>query len=139
MKKDILHHSKQCAVCEKFKVECTKFEKLHFSMPNQLMEFICMDLIGKFYPPFSSGHRYTLTIMNMLTGFVFCTPLKSKKAKEIIQTHLNEVYFRFGGTRKILSDNETDFKNRMFEEVVKKLGCEVRTDYHHTGHSQMEK
>ena len=45
MKTDILHHCKQCAVCEKFKVECIKFEKLHSSIPNQLMEFICMDLI----------------------------------------------------------------------------------------------
>ena len=51
MKKDILCHCKQCAVCEKFKVECIKFENLHFSIPNQPMEFICMDLIGEFYPP----------------------------------------------------------------------------------------
>ena len=125
-KKDILRHCKQCAVCEKFKVERIKFEKLHFSTPNQLMEFICMDLIGEFYPPTSRGHRYTLTVMDMLTSFVFCAPLKSKKAEEVIQTYLNEVYFRFGGSRKILSDNEIEFKNKMFEEVAKKLGCEVR-------------
>ena len=72
MKKDILCHCKQCAVCEKFKVEHIKFEKLHFSIPNQPMEFICMDLIGEFYPPTSRGHRYALTVMDMLTGFVFC-------------------------------------------------------------------
>ena len=93
MKKDILHHCKQCAVCEKFKVEHIKFEKLHFSIPNQPMELICMDLIGKFYPPTSRGHRYALTVMDMLTGFVFCAPLKSKKVEEVIQAYLNEVYF----------------------------------------------
>ena len=32
MKKDILRHCKQCAVCEKFKIEHIKFEKLHFSV-----------------------------------------------------------------------------------------------------------
>ena len=37
IKKDILHHCKQCAVCESFKVEFIKFEKLHFSILNQLM------------------------------------------------------------------------------------------------------
>ena len=126
MKKDILHHCKHCAVCEKFKVECIKFEKLHFSIPNQLMEFICMDLIGEFYPLTSRGHRYALTVMNMLMGFVFRAPLKSKKAEEVTQTYLNEVYYRFGGSRKILLDNGTEFKNKMFEEVAKKLGCEVR-------------
>ena len=126
MKKDILHHCKQCAVCEKFKVEYIKFERLHFSIPNQLMEFICIDLVGEFYPPTSRGHRYALTVMDMLTGFVFCVPLKSKKAEEVTQTYLNEVYYRFGGSRKILSDNGTEFKSNIFEEVVKKLDCEVR-------------
>ena len=126
MKKDSLRHCKQCAVCEKFEVEHIKFEKLHFSKPNQPMEFICMDLIGEFYPQTSRGHRYALTVMDMLTGFVFCAPLKSKKAEEVTQTYLNEVYYRFGGSRKILSDNGTEFKNKMFEEVAKKLGCEVR-------------
>ena len=31
-----------------------------------------------------------------------------------------------GGSRKILSDNGTEFKNKVFEEIVEKLGCEVR-------------
>ena len=126
IKKDILCHCNQCAVCEKLKVECIKFEKLHFSIPNQLMEFICMDLIGEFYSPTSRGHRSALTVMDMLTGFVFCAPIKSRKAEEVIQTYLNEVYYRFGGSRKILSDNGTEFKNKIFEEVVKELGGEVR-------------
>ena len=126
MKKDILRHCKQCVVCEKFKVEHIKFVTLHFSIPNQLMEFICMDLIGVFYPQTSSGHRYALTVMDVLMGFVFCAPLKSKKAEEVTQTYLHEVYYRFGGSRKILLDNGTEFKNKMFEEIAKKLGCEAR-------------
>ena len=63
----------------------------------------------------------------MLTGFIFCAMLKSKKAEEIVQAYLNEVYYRFGGSKKILSDNSMKFTNKMFEEVSKKLGCEVRT------------
>ena len=126
MKKDILHHCKQCAVCKKFKIEQIQFEKLHFSMPNQLMEFICMDLIGEFHSPTSRGHRYALTVMDMLTGFVFCAPLQTKKAEEIVQKYLDTVYYRFGGSRKIFSDNGTEFKNKVFEEIAKKPGCEVR-------------
>ena len=114
------------SVNKTFVLEHTKFERLNFSIPNQLMEFICMNLIGEFYPPTSRGHRYTLTVMDMVMGFVFCAPLKSKKAEEVTQTYLNEVYYRFGGSRKILSDNGTEFKNKIFKEVVKKLGCEVR-------------
>ena len=127
MKKDILHHCKHCGVCKKFKTEQIKFERLHFSTPRHPMEFISMDFIREFYPPMSKGHRYALTVVDMLTGFVFCAPLKSKKDKEIVQVYLNEVYYRFGGSRKILSDNGTEFKNKTFQEVSKKLGCEVRT------------
>ena len=85
-----------------------------------------MDLIREFYSPTSRGNRYALTVMDMLTGFVFCAPLKTKKAEEVIQTYLNVVYYRFGGSRKILLDNRTEFKNKVFDEVAKKLVCKVR-------------
>ena len=120
MKKDILHHCKHCAVCEKFKTERIKFKRFHFSTPRQPMEFISMDLIGELYLPMSKGHHYALTVVDMLTGFIFCAPLKSKKAKEIVQVYLNEVYYRFGGSRKILSDNSTEFKNKMFQEKFRR-------------------
>ena len=86
-----------------------------------------MDLITVFYPSMSKGHRYALTVVNMLTGFIFCAPLKSINAKQIVQVYLNEVYYRFEESRKILSDNSTEFKDKTFQEVLKKLGCEVRT------------
>ena len=63
----------------------------------------------------------------LLEQFIFCAPLKRKKAEEMVQVYLNEVYYRFGGSRKILSDNSTEFKNKMFQEVSKRLRCEVRT------------
>ena len=103
-----------------------KFEKLHFSSWNQPMEFISMNLIGEFYLSTSREHRYTLKFMDMLTGFIFCALLKSKKAEDIIQASLNEVYYCFGGSRKILSNNGTKLKNKLFEEVAQQLGCEVR-------------
>ena len=95
-------------------------------MPNQPMEFICIDPIGEFHPPTSRGHRCALTVMDMLTEFVFCAPLQTKKAEEIVQKYLDTVYYRFGGSRKILSDNGPEFKNKVLEEIAKKLGCEVR-------------
>ena len=90
------------------------------------MKFISMDLIGELYPPTSKGHRYALTVMDMLTGLAFCALLKSKKAEDIVQAYLNEVYYCSGGSRKILSDNGTEFKNKLFEDIAQQLGCEVR-------------
>ena len=81
-----------------------------------------MDLIGEFYPPSKSGHKYAVTVICMLTGYVFCIPLKSKQANEVLQAYIDNVYAKFGGSLKILSDNGTEFKNKLFEQIAKELG-----------------
>ena len=60
----------------------------------------------------------------MLTNFVFCIPLKNKSASEIVTAWRNHIAFPFGVSRKILTDNGTEFKNSLFAEVVKELGLE---------------
>ena len=64
------------------------------------------------------------SVICMLTGYVFCIPLKTKTAEEIVDKYLAHVAFTFGNSRKILSDNGTEFKNTLFEEVAKQLGVE---------------
>ena len=83
-----------------------------------------MDLIGEFHPPTSKKHRYALTVICMLTGYVFCVPLQTKTAGEVIQAYIDNVYAKFGGSLKILSDNGTEFKNKLFEQIAKELGVE---------------
>ena len=81
-----------------------------------------MDLIGEFHPPTSKGKKYALTVICMLTGYVFCIPLKTKTAEEVLQHTLITCMPKFGGSIKILSDNGTEFKNKIFEQVAKELG-----------------
>ena len=59
-------------------------------------------------------------------GYVFCVPLTNKTAEEVIQAYIDYVYFKFGGSLKILSDNSTEFKNKIFEQVAKELGVEYK-------------
>ena len=70
----------------------TQFKKQIFEPGVQPMEFICIDLIGEFYPPSSKGNRYTLTAVCMLTGFTFCIPIKNKTAQEVVYS-LEKSYF----------------------------------------------
>ena len=49
------------------------------------MQFISMDLIGEFHPPTTKGKRYALTVICTLTGYVFCIPMKTKTAGEVLQ------------------------------------------------------
>ena len=89
------------------------------------MDFICMDLIGEFHPPTRCGHRFALTACCMLTGFTWCVPLKTKTADEVVTAYKNHIACPFGGSMKILMDNGTEFKNKLFKEVVAKLGTEM--------------
>ena len=58
----------------------------------------------------------------MLTGYVFCIPLKTKTTEEVLQAYIDNIYSKFGGSMKILSDNGTEFKNKIFEQIAKELG-----------------
>ena len=78
------------------------------------MQFISMDLTGEFHPPTTKGKRYTLTVICMFMGYVFCIPLKTKTAEEVLQVYVDNVYSKFGGSMKILNDNGTEFKKQNF-------------------------
>ena len=80
-----------------------------------------MDLIDEFHPPTSRGHHYALTAVCMLTGFTWCVPLKKKTVEEVANAYMDHIYSNFGGSIKLLMDNGTEFKNKLFKEVIKKL------------------
>ena len=61
----------------------------------------------------------------MLTGFTWCVPLKTKTADEVVTAYKDHIACPFGGSVKILMDNGTEFKNKLFKEVVTKLGTEM--------------
>ena len=126
MKRDIQQHCKRCQLCAKHNIAKVKFEKTHFKVARQPLQFISMHLIGEFHPPSQQGHGYALTVICMHTSYVFCIPLKTKIAEEIVQAYLHHVYSKFGGSQKILSDNGTKFKNKLFKEVADQLGVEYK-------------
>ena len=114
----VLQYCKNCKVCVLQKVKKIQFEKQIFEPGVQPIEFINMDLIGEFHPPSSKGNRYALTAISMLTGYMFCIPLKNKTAEEIMTAWRNHNTFLFGVCRKLLMDNDTKFKNDLFSRVA---------------------
>ena len=114
---------------------------MHFDVDTFPMQLISMDLIGEFHPPTTKGKRYALTVICMLTGYVFCIPLKTKTAEEVLQAYVHNVYSKFGGSMKILSDNGTEFKNKIFEQVAKELGVVYKLytpPYHPASNGRIE-
>ena len=126
MKRQIQLHCRRCRTCARHNTTAQEFNKEHFAVPTQPMEFIAMDLIGEFHPASSKGNRYALTAICMLTGFTFCIPLKNKTAEEVVKAYLNHICCVFGPSKKILTDNGTEFKNKMWEDVYKLLRTQHR-------------
>ena len=140
MKTDISNYVKQCKLCQKQNILPVKYISGHFSAPMAPMEFISMDLIGDFTPS-SKGNKYALTVICMLTGYTFCIPIPSKKASDVITAYIDNVYSKFGGSKKILSDNGTEFKNQLFEKIAKELGVEFKcytAPYHPQSNGRIE-
>ena len=126
MKRHIQLYCRRGRTCARHNVQTKVLQKEHFSAPPQPMEFIAMDLIGEFHSASSKGNRYALTAICMLTGFTFCIPLKSKKAEDVVTAYLNHICCIFGPSKKILTDNGSEFKNKMWDEVFKRLKMEHR-------------
>ena len=125
-KKSVHQHCTNCQVCAKYNIKTQQLKNEYFSSPPQPMEFIAMDLIGEFHPASSKGNRYALKAICMLTGFTFCIPLKSKHAEDVIKAYINHICCPFRPSRKILTDNGTEFKNKLWTVVFDKLfGCEA--------------
>ena len=126
MKKSVHQHCTNCQVCAKHNIKTQQLKNKLFSSPPQPMEFIAMDLIGKFHPASSKGNRYALTAVCMLTGFTFCIPIKSECAGDMIKAYIDHICCSFGPSGKILKDNGTKFKNKLWTEVFDKLKSEQK-------------
>ena len=84
LKPNVTKHIQRCYQCQRRNKQVVKYTTLHFNVATFPMRFISMDLIGEFLPPTSKGKRYALTVIGILTGYVFCIPLKTKTAEQVL-------------------------------------------------------
>ena len=141
LKPSVTKHIQRCYHCQRRNKQVVKYATLHFDVATFPMQFISMDLIGEFHPSTSKGKRYALTMICILTGYVFCIPLKTKTAEEVLQAYIDNVYSKFSESIKILSDTGTEFKNKIFEQVAKELGVVYKLytpPYHPASNGRIE-
>ena len=141
MKSFIATYVKRCDLCRQHNATATRYVKGAFEIPKAPMDFISMDLIGEFYPSSTQGNRYALTVICMLTGWVWCIPIPYKTVNAVLKAYLKHVHHVFGPSRKILSDNGTEFKNDLFDRVAKELGVEHKVyspPYHPQSNGRIE-
>ena len=121
MRPEVTRYIKQCKLCRTHNSASTRYVKGTFEVPEAPMDFISMDLIGKFNPPSSQGNKFTLTVICMLSSWTWCIPIVDKSAPVIVQAYLKNVHHLFGPSQKILSDNSSEFKDQLFETIAQEL------------------
>ena len=78
------------------------------------MHFIAMCPIDTFKLSLQR-HQYTLTATDMFINYAWCILLFTKEADKVLHAYLVNVYSKFGGSHKILSDNGTKFMNKLLQ------------------------
>ena len=141
LKKDTENYVKTCEICQQYNVQYVRYTPGHFEIPEAPIDFISMDLIVEFKMGSTQGNRCALTVISMLTGYTWCIPIADKAAEVVVKAYIREVYTKYGGTRKILSNNGTAFKNKLFEQVAQDLGIEHKVyspPYHPESNGRIE-
>ena len=92
-------------------------------IPSRPFDKIAMDLITECEIP-TSGNKHILTIIDHLTGWPEAFPITDKSADTIVSTFINMYLPVHMCPRYILSDNGTEFKNNLMDQVLKQLGIE---------------
>ena len=136
---DIKAACKQCPSCQQMNRMPQQYHALSLHMPLQPLQLVAMDLIGPFTET-SAGHKYALTIMDMLTSYLWAIPLRNKSADHVARSFITHFYTREGSVVHILTDNGTEFKNKLFREVAKMLDFDhvFTSPYHPQGNGKLE-
>ena len=108
-------------------------------IPGRPFDKIAIDLVTDCETS-TSGNKHILTIKDHLTGWPEAFPIPEKSADTIVATFINEYLLVHMCLRYILSDNGTEFKNNLMDQVLQQLGIDriFSAPYHHQCNGKLE-
>ena len=114
---------------------------LNYTLETPKVPFTCIaiDTIGKL-PTTSSGNRYALTCIDLLTSYVIALPMPDKTAESVVGAYLLGILSRARASMVCLWDNGSELKNNQMNTVLKQLGikCIHSNPYRPQGNSWIE-
>ena len=139
MQRDIKYHNSNCITCSKNPPNVACHPQLHLEIPKVSLICIAIDIIGKL-PTTSSGNRYALTCINLLTFYIIAVPMPDKTAESMVEMYLLGILSRARASMVCLSDNGSELKNSQMNTVLKHLGIKhiYSNPYRPQGNSQIE-
>ena len=139
MNKDIRKYIPQCALCQIEKAKLQAYPLQMTEIPEHLFDKIAIDLVAECATS-NSGNKHILTIIGHLIGWPEAFPIPDKSAFTIVSTFINQYLPVHLCPRYILSDNGTELKNHLMDQVLKQLGIELifSAPYHPQSNRKLE-
>ena len=139
MNKDIQKYITNCMFCHTEKAKIQNYPLQMTEIPNRPFDKIAIDLITECETS-TSGNRHTLTIIDHLTGWPEAYPIPDKSTDTIVTTFINEYLAVHMCPRYILSDNSTESKNSLMDQVLQQLGFDriFSAPYHPQSDGKLE-
>ena len=121
MNKDIRKYIANCVLCQWEKAKVQQYPLQMTEIPDRPFDKIAINLVTECKTS-TSGNKHILTIIDHLTGWPEAFPISDKSADTIVTTFINEYLPVHMCLWYILSDNGTEFKNSLMDQVLKQLG-----------------
>ena len=139
MQKHVKYHISNCITCSKNLPNVSCPLQLHLEIPKVPFACIAIDTIGKL-PTTSSGNRYALTCIDLLTSYVIAVPMQDKTAESVVEAYISGILSRAQASIVCLSDNGSESKNSQTNTILKQLGikCIYSNPYQPQGNSRIE-
>ena len=108
-------------------------------IPDRPFDKIAIDLVTECETS-TSGNKHILTIIDYLTGWPEAFPISDKSAGTIVSTFINKYLPVHICPWYILSDNGTEFKNSLMDQVLQQLGIDriFSAPYHPQSNGKLE-
>ena len=139
MNKDIRKYIANCTLCHREKAKVQNYPLQMTEVPNRPFDKIAIDLVTECETS-TSGNKHILTIIDHLTGWPEAFPLPDKSVDTIVSPFINKYLPIHVCPGYILSDNGTEFKNNLMDQVLKQLGIEriFSATYHPQSNGKLE-
>lgn len=88
--------------------------------PGKTFDNVSMDIVGPM-PTTKSGQCYILIMQDLLSKYSIAVPLQQTSSEEIANAFIKNVICRFSFSKKILTDQCTNFLSELMKAVAKKF------------------
>ncbi len=111
----------RCVKCAQHKGTVSRPAPIfEYPPPDRPWDVVSIDLLQ--LPASHQGSRYLLVCVDHLSRYVVLAPVKDKSAKSVAHALITHLFFPFSTFKVLLSDNGTEFRNQLSEEICKQIG-----------------